>query len=158
MQSAHTAAVAAVAASHDITAHLLIRGEPPPTPTGYHLLARWFGHVQYIPRADYVDRAAILRRHRSTILNQHPALGDAQVAILPEGGATPRALLGLVRAVDALAQDAAVAATRSLRIVVDCGTGMQTATLGETNQSTCVQARVLWVWHSGVGCSTCPGT
>ena len=124
VQSAHTSAVAAVAAAHGITAHLLVRGEAPPTPTGYHLLARWFGNVGYVSRAEYTDRTAILDRHRQQLLSQHPLLSPAQVAILPEGGATPLALLGLVRAMDALAQHDAMRRTRPLRIVVDCGTGV----------------------------------
>ena len=101
-----------------------MRGERPSTPTGYHLLARWFGHVDYVSRAEYVDRAAILHRHQEQLLKQHPLLSPAQVAVLPEGGATPLALLGLVRAIESLAQHPQANPSQPLNIVVDCGTGM----------------------------------
>lgn len=63
VQSAHTAAVAAACAEHGMQAHLLIRGEPPAVPTGFHLLARMYGHVTYVSRTEYADRDAMLRTH-----------------------------------------------------------------------------------------------
>lgn len=63
VQSAHTAAVAAACAEHGMKAHLLIRGEKPAVPTGFHLLARMYGHVTYISRTEYADRDAMLEKH-----------------------------------------------------------------------------------------------
>lgn len=63
VQSAHTAAVAAACAENGMSAHLLVRGERLGVPTGYHLLARLFGHVTYITRSEYADRAATLHKH-----------------------------------------------------------------------------------------------
>lgn len=70
VQSAHTAAVAAAAANHGMRSHLLVRGEAPACPTGYHLIARMFGHVTYVSRADYVDRVALLERHAAAVEEQ----------------------------------------------------------------------------------------
>lgn len=64
LQSAHTAAVAAACAEQGLRAHLLVRGERPAIPTGYHLLARMFGHVTYITRSEYADRASLLEKYR----------------------------------------------------------------------------------------------
>ena len=63
MQSAHTAAVAAACAEQGIAAHLLIRGERPAVPTGFHLLARMYGHVTYVTRSEYADRDMMLQKH-----------------------------------------------------------------------------------------------
>lgn len=72
MQSAHTAAVAAACAEKGIRAHLLIRGERPAVPTGYHLLASMFGHVTHVTRKEYSEREAMLSRHEGIIARQYP--------------------------------------------------------------------------------------
>ena len=77
LQSAHTAAVAAACAERGMRAHLLVRGERPAVPTGYHLLARMFGEVTYVPRSEYADRAAMFAHHTDRVRR---ALGpDAKV-------------------------------------------------------------------------------
>lgn len=77
IQSAHTAAVAAASAEHGIRAHLLIRGERPAVPAGFHLLARMYGQVKYITRSEYADRDAMLEKHAKLLLDQ--AIGDMKV-------------------------------------------------------------------------------
>ena len=69
LQSAHTAAVAAACAEQGIKAHLLVRGERPAVPTGFHLLARMFAQVTYIPRSEYADRPAMLKKYAEHIKN-----------------------------------------------------------------------------------------
>ena len=63
LQSAHTAAVAALCAECGVRAHLLVRGERPAVPTGLHLYARMLGDVTYIDRGEYADREAMLAAH-----------------------------------------------------------------------------------------------
>ena len=67
LQSAHTAAVAAACAEQGIKAHLLVRGERPAVPTGFHLLARMFAQVTYVPRSEYADRPAMFQRYADQI-------------------------------------------------------------------------------------------
>lgn len=67
LQSAHTAAVAAACAEQGIKAHLLVRGERPAVPTGFHLLARMFAQVTYIPRSEYANRPAMLKKYAEQI-------------------------------------------------------------------------------------------
>ena len=67
LQSAHTAAVAAACAEQGIRAHLLVRGERPAVPTGFHLLARMFAQVTYIQRSEYANRPAMLKKHAEQI-------------------------------------------------------------------------------------------
>ena len=73
LQSAHTAAIAAVCAERGLRSHLLVRGERPAVPTGYHLLARMYGEVTYVPRSEYADREAMLQRHAASIEAGLPA-------------------------------------------------------------------------------------
>ncbi|KAL3130518.1 hypothetical protein ABBQ38_008333 [Trebouxia sp. C0009 RCD-2024] len=72
LQSAHTAAVAAACAEQGIKAHLLVRGERPATPTGFHLLARMFAQVTYIPRSEYADRSAMFKKYAQQIKDSTP--------------------------------------------------------------------------------------
>lgn len=67
LQSAHTAAVAAACAEQGIRAHLLVRGERPAVPTGFHLLARMYGQVTYVKRSEYADRKAMMTKHANII-------------------------------------------------------------------------------------------
>ena len=67
LQSAHTAAIAAACAERGLRSHLLVRGERPAVPTGYHLLARMYGEVTYVTRSEYTDRDAMLQRHAASI-------------------------------------------------------------------------------------------
>ena len=73
LQSAHTAAIAAACAERGLRSHLLVRGERPAVPTGYHLLARMYGEVTYVPRSEYADRDAMLQRHAASIEAGLPA-------------------------------------------------------------------------------------
>ena len=73
LQSAHTAAVAAACAERGLRSHLLVRGERPAIPTGYHLLARMYGEVTYVARSEYADRDAMLKRHAASIRAGLPA-------------------------------------------------------------------------------------
>ena len=36
-------------------------------PVGYHLLARMFGEVTYVPRSEYADRAAMFLRYTARV-------------------------------------------------------------------------------------------
>ncbi|CAL8470386.1 g9928 [Coccomyxa elongata] len=120
LQSAHTAAVASACAERGITAHLLVRGERPALPTGYHLLTRMFGQVTYISRAEYADRQSMFDKHVERVVG---AAGPAsKVRTLQEGAAEPLALLGLIRLVRHLSGPAALGRT-SRHLVTDCGTG-----------------------------------
>ncbi|GLC43325.1 hypothetical protein PLESTM_001458900 [Pleodorina starrii] len=97
VQSAHLAAVAVVAAEAGLRSHLLVRGEPPQVPTGYHLVTRMYGtEVSYISRAEYADRQAMLRSRAAAVRCREPS---AQVSVVSEGGGDPPALLGLLRLV-----------------------------------------------------------
>ena len=73
LQSAHTAAIAAACAERGLRSHLLVRGERPAVPTGYHLLARMYGEVTYVTRSEYADRDAMLQRHAASIRAGLPA-------------------------------------------------------------------------------------
>ena len=122
LQSAHTAAVAAVAAEHGKRAHLLVRGERPAVPTGHHLFARMLAHrVQYVSRPEYADRGAMM----SSYVHELVAAGEVapgSIAVIPEGAAEPGALLGLVRLGRWLAELPGLAGRR-VSLVVDSGTG-----------------------------------
>lgn len=120
LQSAHTAAVAAACAEHGIKAHLLVRGERPAVPTGFHLLTRMYGEVTYITRTEYADRDAMMTKHAQRIMENSP--DDIKLHVLPEGGSEPAALLGCIRLIHWLAQPHALG-PQPLTLVVDCGTG-----------------------------------
>ncbi|KAA6420287.1 MAG: hypothetical protein FRX49_09771, partial [Trebouxia sp. A1-2] len=120
LQSAHTAAVAAACAEQGIRAHLLVRGERPAVPTGFHLLARMYGQVTYVKRSEYADRKAMMTKHANLISRSAPP--SSKLHVLPEGGCEPAALLGCIRLVRWLAQPEAVG-PRPLTLIVDCGTG-----------------------------------
>ncbi|KAK9915841.1 hypothetical protein WJX75_005000 [Coccomyxa subellipsoidea] len=121
LQSAHTAAVAAVCAERGITAHLLVRGERPAVPTGYHLLARMFGQVTYVSRSEYANRQAMFDKHIARATDV--AGPDSKVRALHEGAAEPLALLGLIRLVHYLSEPAALG-RGPCDLVTDCGTGV----------------------------------
>lgn len=53
-------------------AHLLIRGEKPAVPTGYHLLARMYGHVTHVTRSEYSNRTDMLDKHANIVSKQYP--------------------------------------------------------------------------------------
>lgn len=65
-------------------AHLLVRGERPAVPTGYHLLSRMFGHVTYVTRAEYSNRAAMFQnfvpRVQEILPNSKVQIGSAHSA------------------------------------------------------------------------------
>ena len=63
LQSAHTAAVAALCAERGVRAHLLVRGERPAVPTGLHLYSRMLGSVTYVGRKEYADREGMFAAH-----------------------------------------------------------------------------------------------
>ncbi|GIL81921.1 hypothetical protein Vretifemale_10682, partial [Volvox reticuliferus] len=97
VQSAHLAAVAVVAAEAGLRSHLLVRGEPPKVPSGYHLVTRMYGtEVTYVSRTEYANRQAMLTSRAAAVREASPA---AKVAIVAEGGGDPPALLGLLRLV-----------------------------------------------------------
>lgn len=60
-------------------AHLLIRGERPAVPTGFHLLARMYGQVTYVSRTEYADRNAMLLKHAKLLSDQ--SQNNTQVTI-----------------------------------------------------------------------------
>lgn len=121
LQSAHTAAVAALAAENGMRAHLLTRGERPAVPTGHHLVAQMMGCVTYVTRSEYADREAMFEAHVARISNSLP--DNAKVAVIPEGASDADALPGLVRMVRWLADSGALGPTQEQVIVVDSGTG-----------------------------------
>lgn len=127
LQSAHTAAVAALCAEQGLRAYLLVRGERPAVPTGLHLYARMYGHVTYVPRSEYADRDTMFETHAARVGAE--AGGGAQVAVIREGGADPAALLGLLRLAEFLARESQLGRQLPCNFVVDCGTGV-TATGG----------------------------
>lgn len=118
-QSAHCAAVAALASSLGMRAHLLLRGEAPEVPTGYTLWSMMFGHVVWVPRSVYADRESMLQRHADTVRKP-----DRRVHVLPEGGADPLALPGLVRLVWGLVMTLPEPFRTPYRLVADSGTGV----------------------------------
>ena len=128
LQSAHTAAVAALCAEQGLRAHLLVRGERPAVPTGLHLYARMYGCVTYIPRREYSDRDAMFEAHSARIRSEVGT--DAHVAVIKEGGADPAALLGMLRLAEFLARDDQLGRQLPCNFIVDCGTGV-TATGGQ---------------------------
>ena len=79
VQSAHTAAVAAACAEQGIRAHLLVRGERPAVPTGYHLLTRMYGNVMYVTRSEYADRQAMMTKYAQQLQKEAPT--DMQVCM-----------------------------------------------------------------------------
>ena len=107
--------LAAVACAEvGIKAHLLLRGERPAIPTGYNLVSGMYGHVTYIPRAEYADRQAMLQKHavrvagdptciismQDHVISSTPGISDGgdnkkRVVILNEGAGDCFAVLGL---------------------------------------------------------------
>ncbi|KAJ7552136.1 hypothetical protein O6H91_06G043300 [Diphasiastrum complanatum] len=79
-QSAHTAALAVACAERKMVAHLLLRGERPIVPTGYNLISGMYGHVTYVPRAEYACRNSLLEKHAMRI-----AGSDGQILWLSNG-------------------------------------------------------------------------
>ncbi|KAG2501838.1 hypothetical protein HYH03_000336 [Edaphochlamys debaryana] len=100
-QSAHLAAVAVAGAELGLRTHLLVRGEAPKIPSGYHLVTRMYGsEVLYVTRSEYAVREAMLATRVEALRRAQP---EAQVAVIPEGGGQPSALLGLIRLAHCLA-------------------------------------------------------
>lgn len=152
-QSAHAAALAVACAENGLRAHLLLRGEKLPIPTGYNLISGMYGQVTYIPRAQYANRKAVLAKHAEFIIGSGSVvwLRDNQsgldfamdsysvgsskqkdtsscpclkkVAVIKEGASDAVALLGLVRLVDYLSQPCCFGRNKKLQLVVDSGTG-----------------------------------
>ncbi|KAL3688405.1 hypothetical protein R1sor_014714 [Riccia sorocarpa] len=151
-QSAHTAALAFACAERGINAHLLLRGERPAIPTGYNLLCGMYGHVTYIPRSEYANRAGMLTKHAlklagnlgsvswldefeanpnpGSILTESEELersGEGgwrkNVIVVKEGAGDAIALLGVIRLVRYLSQPTRFGAEEPLHMVVDTGTG-----------------------------------
>uniref|UniRef100_A0A1D2A4Z0 Tryptophan synthase beta chain-like PALP domain-containing protein n=2 Tax=Auxenochlorella protothecoides TaxID=3075 RepID=A0A1D2A4Z0_AUXPR len=128
-QSAHLVAVAALAAGTRgaLASHLLVRGEAPAAPTGHALYMRLLGgNVRYVPRREYAARGAMLAAYAAALCAPPDGPRPDQIAVLPEGGAMPGALLGSARLVRWLAGELG-AAPRDL--VLDCGTGATAAGL-----------------------------
>jgi len=144
-QSAHASALAVACAGSRLSAHLLLRGEPPACTAVGHLRMTLdhAASVRFVPRGEYAARSAMLEAARAALAAAHP--GEA-VTVLPEGGAGPAALLGLLRLVAALADsggagggsgggpaagawDGAAAARAPLTLFVDSGTGTTAAGL-----------------------------
>lgn len=117
-QSSHCAATAALAAGCGMRAHLLLRGEPPETVTGYTLLSMTFGEVTWVDRDRYADREGMLEHHRARL-----AAGGRRVAVIPEGARCVDALPGLIRLVWGLALTLDRPHRTPWRVVVDSGTG-----------------------------------
>ncbi|KAG6555520.1 hypothetical protein Mapa_002755 [Marchantia paleacea] len=149
-QSAHTAALAFACTERGMSAHLLLRGERPATPTGYNLLCGMYGHVTYIPRSEYADRVGMLSKYASQISGSRgsvtwldgecdpnpPAAAEFQglrerktesrkknVVVVKEGAGDAIALLGLIRLVQFLSNPAALGRDDPVHLVVDTGTG-----------------------------------
>lgn len=118
IQSAHCAAVAALAAELGIRAHLLLRGERPEVPTGYTLLSMTLGHVTFVDRNSYADREALLRGHRARVDGP-----GRRVAVIPEGAGVVDALPGVIRLVHGLMLSLPEPYSTPWRLVVDSGTG-----------------------------------
>ncbi|KAL1804514.1 hypothetical protein ACET3Z_033161 [Daucus carota] len=66
-QSAHAAAVAVSCAERGLNSHLLLRGEPPETATGYGLISMIYGNATYVPRTLYAKRETMLANHAEFI-------------------------------------------------------------------------------------------
>ncbi|EXB82468.1 Putative 1-aminocyclopropane-1-carboxylate deaminase [Morus notabilis] len=158
-QSAHAAAVAVSCAERGIKSHLLLRGEQPEIQTGYNLISAMYGKVTYIPRSLYADRKKMLKNHAdyvagssghvlwfddiledSTIRNNFGSNFAQQearrsghsrnIAIVNEGAGDVVALLGVIRLVQYLSQDHLFGKKRSLKLIVDAGTGTTAVGLG----------------------------
>ena len=126
VQSAHTAALAALCASHRVRAHILTRGEPLAVPCGLALLTSMFAwRVTHLSRDAYHDRALALTAYRDAL----PPNERAHATIIPEGAREPDALWGLLRLVRALADALPSPATTPYVLVVDTGTGTTAAGL-----------------------------
>ncbi len=131
-QSALLLAVAAAAAEGGggVRTHLLVRGEAPAVPTGNLLFAQMLAHrTHFVPRREFADRVAALAAGAARATAE--AGPGAAVAALPEGAATPAALLGFVRLVRWLADPAGggVPAAAPAALVIDSGTGASAAGL-----------------------------
>lgn len=145
-QSAHTAALAFACSERGMSAHLLLRGERPAIPTGYNLLCGMFGHVTYIPRSEYADRAGMLSKYASQIAGSRGSViwldeeeecdpnspiaaeskadsRERNVVVVKEGAGDAIALLGLIRLVQFLSNPAAFGRDDPVHLVVDTGTG-----------------------------------
>lgn len=122
VQSSHAAAVAAVCAENGLRAHLVLRGERPPQPTGYTLLTLTFAHrVHFVSRTEYAAREAVLEAHAAPLRE-----AGRHVAVIGEGAAQPEALYGCLRLVAALRE---AIGEGPARLVLDAGTGTTAAGL-----------------------------
>lgn len=134
-QSAHTAAVAVTAAELGLRAHLVLRGESPPSPTGYTLVSQLYAStISYVTRDLYgssADRHDALAVGLARATAHSPGLSPPSV--IGEGGRDPAALLGLVRLVSELAEGVAGSVAFPLaarRVVLVCAAGTGTTAVG----------------------------
>ncbi|KAK3240248.1 hypothetical protein CYMTET_49899 [Cymbomonas tetramitiformis] len=128
-QSAHIVAVAVACAERAVAcaerglrAHLLLRGEPFKTPTGYNLLAGMYGKVTYVPRSEYADRDTLLSKYSQKLEDECPD-GSTVPRIIREGASDPEAVLGLLRLARFLATCGRLAADKPATVIIDSGTG-----------------------------------
>ncbi len=115
LQSAHCAAVACLACERGLKATALLRGEPPKVWTGNALITHMFATTRFVSRDDYADRDALLERER---LRADPQ----QLAIIPEGARQHEAIPGLIRLVEALAEQLPDPHAPHT-LIIDAGTG-----------------------------------
>ncbi|XP_031407187.1 D-cysteine desulfhydrase 2, mitochondrial isoform X2 [Punica granatum] len=139
-QSAHAAAV-----ERGLRSHLLLRGEQPDVLTGYNLISTMYGNVTYVPRSLYADREEMLIRHAGLVAGSSGLVvslndmleapwikqkGGRKVAIVNEGAGDSLALLGMIRLLCYLSENHLFGKERTVKFVVDAGTGTTAVGLG----------------------------
>lgn len=97
-----------------------------------------YGHCTYVPRSEYADRAAMLKKYGRIVggsstsliwldeLRDSPTVGPIsgkKIVAVKEGAGDALALLGLIRLIHHLSQRTVFGSDHPLHIVVDTGTG-----------------------------------
>jgi len=122
IQSNHARATAVAAARLGLSAHLLLRGDPPDAPEGNVLLDRLAGaSIEYVTPEEY-RRAD--ERMAALASNETPAAYP-----IPEGGSNALGALGYAKAVEEILAFEAEAGIAFDAVVHACGSGGTTAGL-----------------------------
>jgi D-cysteine desulfhydrase len=125
VQSNHCRATAVVGARLGFRVVLVLRGTPPPVPSGNYFLDRVLGAAcVFITPAEWPERAA-----RMAAEAQRVAAAGGRALVIPEGGSDATGAWGYVRAMEELCGQLAAADDRMDVLVHAAGSGGTTAGL-----------------------------
>ena len=139
VQSNHCRATAVLAARLGLKAHLLLRGERPPEPSGNLLMDYLCGaEISFIPQADWHGHEEFARD-----LQQDYARKGRRAFFIPIGGSDAIGLWGYIRASEELREDFRQAEIEPDAIVTATGSGGTQSGLIVGRELTGLRARIL---------------